>query len=137
MHKGPTMLRVESKQLDGVLICRLEGRLTGAGAEQVRMLVTRCDTKLKLVLDLTEVLFVDVIGEEVLLFVKRLGGRFVADTAYSRDVCERLELPLVRNHQSGTQLSSGPDGNGYRSGIDIAPRPARPDEQSDVTEGFD
>jgi hypothetical protein len=137
MHKGPTMLRVETKQLDGALICRLEGRLTGAGAEQVRMLVTRCDTKLKLVVDLTEVMFIDAIGEEVLSFVKRLGGCFVADTSYSRDVCERLDLPVVRNHKTSAQLSYGPDGNGYSSASDTGPRPTRSGEQSDLPEVLD
>ena len=91
------MLRVETQQLDGSLICRLEGRLTGGGAEQVRTLVTRGDVKLKLVVDLTEMMFIDAIGEEVLSFVKKLGAQFIAETAYSRDVCERLSLPLV-NH---------------------------------------
>ena len=89
------MLRVESQKLDGALICRLEGRFTGEGAEQVRTLVTRCDSKLGLVVDLTEVMFIDAIGEEVLLFAKRLGTQFLAETSYSRDVCERLNLPLV------------------------------------------
>jgi len=36
------MLRVETQELDGALICRLEGRFTGKGAEEVRTLVTRC-----------------------------------------------------------------------------------------------
>jgi hypothetical protein len=137
MQKGPTMLRVETQQLDGALICRLEGRLTGAGAEQVRMLVTRCDTKLKLIMDLTEVMFIDGIGEEVLSLVKRLGGRFVADTSYSRDVCERLDLPFVRNHKSGTRLSYGSDGNGCSSDGDTRVRPAKSDEQSNVPEVID
>jgi hypothetical protein len=137
MQKGPTMLRVETQQLDGALICRLEGRLTGAGAEQVRMLVTRCDTKLKLIMDLTEVMFIDGIGEEVLSLVKRLGGRFVADTSYSRDVCERLDLPFVRNHKSGTRLSCGSDGNGTPSPSDTRVRPAKSDEQSNVPEVID
>jgi hypothetical protein len=102
------MLRVETKQSDGALICRLEGRFTGAGAEHVRTLVTNCDSKLTLVVDLTEVLFIDAIGEEVLTFVKRLGARFVADTSYSRDVCERLHLPLVRNHESNALSGNAP-----------------------------
>ena len=34
--RGAIMLRVETQQLDGALICRFEGRLTGEGAEQVR-----------------------------------------------------------------------------------------------------
>ena len=88
------MLRVQTQELDGALICRFEGRFTGKGAEEVRTLVTRCDSKLELVVDLTDVMFIDAIGEEVLLFVKRLGAEFVAETSYSRDVCERLETPV-------------------------------------------
>ena len=99
------MLRVETQEQDDALICRLEGRFTGSGAEQVRLLVTRFITDQRLVMDLTEVLFIDAIGEQVLSFVKKLGAMFVADTAYSRDICERLCLPLVRTPKSNSQLS--------------------------------
>ena len=46
------MLRVQTQELDGTLICStLEGRFTGEGAEDVRLLiVTRCDSKLELVM---------------------------------------------------------------------------------------
>ena len=108
------MLRVETEQLDGALICRLEGRFTGEGAEEVRRLVTRCDNKLELVVDLTDVMFIDAIGEEVLLFVKRLGAQFVAETSYSRDVCERLELPFIGKRKSNMQEPVNSDGNGHR-----------------------
>ena len=108
------MLRVETQQADGTLICRLEGRFTGKGAEEVRTLVTRCDNKLELVVDLTDVLFIDAIGEEVLLFVKRLGTQFVAETSYSRDVCERLQLPFIGKHKSNMQVPGNSDGNGHR-----------------------
>jgi STAS domain-containing protein len=106
------MLRVQTQELDGALICRLEGRFTGKGAEEVRTLVTRCDSKLELVVDLTEVMFIDAIGEEVLLFVKRLGAQFIAETSYSRDVCDRLQLSLIGKHKSSTQVPS--NGNGHR-----------------------
>jgi hypothetical protein len=98
------MLRVQTQELDGALICRLEGRFTGKGAEEVRTLVTRCDSKLELVVDLTDVMFIDAIGEEVLLFVKRLGAQFVAETSYSRDVCERLQLPFIGKRKSHMQV---------------------------------
>ena len=94
------MLRIETKELDGALICRLEGRFIGEGAEQVRALVVRCDSKLRLVVDLTEILFIDATGEEVLSFVKRLDAQFIAETSYSRDICERLNLPLLRKQKS-------------------------------------
>lgn len=98
------MLRVETQQLDGAMICRLEGRFTGEGAEQVRTLVTRCNTNLELVVDLTEIMFIDIIGEEVLSFVKKLGAQFIAETSYSRHICERLKLPLVFMKKSSTHL---------------------------------
>lgn len=112
--RGPMMLRVETQELDGTLICRLEGRFTGKGAEEVRTLVTRCDGKLELVVDLTDVMFIDAIGEEVLLFVKRLGAQFVAETSYSRDVCERLQLPFTDKRESNMQVPDNSNGNGHR-----------------------
>jgi hypothetical protein len=109
------MLRVQTQEIDGALICNLEGRFTGMGAEEVRALVTRCDSKLELIVDLTDVMFIDAIGEEVLLFVKRLGAQFVAETSYSRDVCERLQLPLVRNHKQNSELAGNRNRNGHSS----------------------
>jgi hypothetical protein len=106
------MLRVQTQELDGALICQLEGRFTGKGAEEVRTLVTRCDSDLELVVDLTEVMFIDAIGEEVLLFIKRLGAQFVAETSYSRDICERLQLPLIGKRKSSTPVPG--NGNGHR-----------------------
>jgi len=111
---SPMMLRVQTQESDGALICRLEGRFTGTGAEEVRTLVTYCDSKLELVVDLTEVMFIDAIGEEVLLFVKKLGAQFVAETSYSRDVCERLQLPLVGTPNPNAHVSCDSEGNGYR-----------------------
>jgi len=109
------MLRVETQEIGGALVCSLEGRFTGEGAEHVRLLVTRCDSKLELVVDLTEVMFIDAVGEDVLLLIKKLGGEFVAETAYARDICERLQLPLVRNHEQNSELRGNTNGKGYPS----------------------
>ncbi len=109
------MLRVQTQESDGtILICRLEGRFTREGAEEVRRLVTRCDSTLELVVDLTDLMFIDATGEEVLLFVKRLGAQFVAETSYSRDICERLQLPLLDTHKRKAHVVSYPGGNGHR-----------------------
>ncbi len=108
------MLRVQTQELDGALTCRLEGRFTCKGAEEVRTLVTRCNSKLELVVDLTDVMFIDAIGEEVLLFAKRLGAQFVAETSYSRDVCERLQLPLIGKRKSNMQVPGNSDGEAHR-----------------------
>jgi hypothetical protein len=41
------------------------------------------------------VTFVDVMGEEVLLWLARIGGEFVAESCYPLHVCERLHLPMA------------------------------------------
>ena len=89
------MLRIDTKESNTALLCKLEGRLTGEGAEQVRLLMTRCSIAKTIVVDLTEMLYVDCTGEEVLQLLKQLGAQFIAETSYARDVCERLELPQV------------------------------------------
>lgn len=63
------------------------------------MLMARSSTGKALVVDLTDVTFVDSIGEAALSFFSRLGARFVAEDAYTLDVCERLGLPLAWNHK--------------------------------------
>ena len=104
------MLRVITSQTVDILTFKLEGRLTGERAEQVRTLVSRSNAEMRLIVDITELMFVDALGEEVLSFLKRLGAQFLAQTAYSLDVCERLHLPLVPGQGSGT-LSAAPNGN--------------------------
>ncbi|HVO60117.1 MAG TPA: hypothetical protein VMT53_04240 [Terriglobales bacterium] len=110
------MLRVKMQESVDVLTFRLEGRLTGEGAEHVRTLVTRCDPEMRLVVDLTEVMFIDGVGEEVLSLYKRLGAEFIAETSYSLHVCERLGLPLARTNGSNTPPFGGSNGNGFSSG---------------------
>jgi hypothetical protein len=104
------MLRVITSHTVDILTFKLENRLTGERAEQVRTLVTRSKTEMRLVVDITELMFVDALGEEVLSFLKRFGAHFLAETAYSLDVCERLHLPLEPKQGSGTP-STGPNGN--------------------------
>lgn len=104
------MLRVITSHSVDILTFKLEGRLTGERAEEVRTLVTRSNAEMRLIVDITELMFVDVLGEEVLSFLKRLGAIFLAQTAYSLDVCERLNLPLVAKQGSGT-LSVVSNGN--------------------------
>lgn len=96
MHEN-TMLRVEMHNLDHMMILKLEGRLTGEGADHVRSLATRCPAEIRLMIDVTDITFTDSVGEEVLSLFGRLGAEFVAETAYSLDICERLQLPLARN----------------------------------------
>jgi hypothetical protein len=109
------MLRVKTQESLDALIFRLEGRLTGEGAEHVRTLVMRCDPEMRLVVDLTEVMFIDGVGEDVLAVLNRLGAEFIADTSYSLHVCERLGLRLARANGSNVPPSGSSNGNGFSS----------------------
>jgi hypothetical protein len=109
------MLRVEMKESVDALTVRLEGRFTREGAEHAWSLVSRYDSERRLLVDLTEVLFIDGVGEDVLSLLKRLGAEFIAETAYSLDVCERLGLPLTRTNGSGERQFGGSNGNGSTS----------------------
>ena len=89
------MLRVECHDVGDTVTLRLEGRLVGEFAQDARDLVMRCKIPLRLVVNLSEVTFVDVMGEEVLLWLARIGGEFVAENCYPLHVCERLHLPMA------------------------------------------
>jgi hypothetical protein len=90
------MLRVEMHDAANAIVMKLEGRFIGDYAEYTRTLLTRCETDMRLIVDLTEVTAVDSAGEEVLSFLGRLGAEFIADNVYARYLCERLHLPLTR-----------------------------------------
>ena len=91
------MLRVEFQDTSGVTMIRMEGRFVGQFAEDARALILRSGIPSKLIIDLSEITFVDAVGEDVLSLFGRIGIKFVAfGNAYARDVCQRLRLPLSR-----------------------------------------
>ena len=109
------MLRVEIRDSADTSILRLEGRFTGDDAEHTRTLAARIATRGKLLVDLTEVVFVDAVGEEVLSFLGRLGAEFAAPNSYVLDVCERLNLRVAPNGSSHLSALRDPCANGDQS----------------------
>jgi hypothetical protein len=91
------MFRVEMCDSADSLILKLEGRYAGDDAQHTRTLAARFDARKKLLVDLTEVVFIDAIGEEGLSFLGQLGAEFVAPNSYALDVCERLNLRVASN----------------------------------------
>jgi hypothetical protein len=88
------MLRIEFNHDGGKLIVRLQGRLIGAYAEHARIALERQQADTTVVVDLSDVTFVDTFGEQVLLWLGRLGASFVAGTVYTRSLCEDLRLRI-------------------------------------------
>jgi hypothetical protein len=89
------MLRVEFQDVGETVTMRLEGRFVGPFAEDTRGLLTRCKVPVRLIVNLSEVTFVDALGEEMLSWLARIGGEFIADNCYPVHVCERLRLPMA------------------------------------------
>jgi hypothetical protein len=114
------MLRVEIRDSADTLILRLEGRFAGDDAEHTRTLTTRLAAREKLLVDLTEVVFVDAAGEEVLSFLGRFGAEFVAPNSYVLDVCERLNLRVAPNSSSHLSALGDLRTNGDQSRSDRA-----------------
>ena len=87
------MLRMEFYRLADCLKLRMEGQFVRDCAEHAQMLIGDSVLPPKLIVDLSEVNCVDAVGEEVLLWFKEIGAKFIAESAYSHGVCERLRLP--------------------------------------------
>jgi hypothetical protein len=104
------MLRVEMHDGDGTLIIRLYGRLSGEYADAIRNLLTRCNPEMRLVVDLTEVTFVDAAGEEVLSLFGQQSGEFMADNVYAKSLCERLHLPVAHSKRRRREIRARPSG---------------------------
>src|ERR1035438_1197405 len=71
-------------------------RSVGQWAEEAKSLVTNGIVPKGLVVDLTDVSYVDSVGEKVLTWLASVGASFMAKTVYAASVCERLQLPVHR-----------------------------------------
>ena len=91
------MFRAEIQWLANGPTLKLEGRLVAEWAEQARRLVTKDVLPKALIVDLTDVSYVDSAGEQLLKWLASAGAVFVAGSIYSFDVCDRLRLlPMQR-----------------------------------------
>ena len=95
---------------------KLEGRFAGNDAEHTRTLAARFGARGKLLVDLTEVVFIDWYGEEGLAFLGQLGAEFVAPNSYALDVCERLDLRVAPNGSPYLNALGEPSANAGEPG---------------------
>ena len=91
------MFRAEIQWLASGPTLKLEGKLVADWAEQARCLVTKDVLPKGLIVDLTEVSYIDSVGEQLLKWLASVGALFVAGSVYAFAVCDRLRLsPLQR-----------------------------------------
>ncbi len=91
------MFRAEIQWLANGPTLKLEGKLVADWAEQARCLVTKDVVPEGLIVDLTEVSYIDSMGEQLLKWLASVGAVFVAGSVYAIAVCDRLRLsPMQR-----------------------------------------
>jgi len=103
------MLRVEVEESANTMTLILQGRLVGEEAVSARSLMTRYRAGIRLIVDLSEVTFMDAAGEDLLALLGRFGATFIADTSYSQYICERLRLRVVVRELSDHDASNPSD----------------------------
>ena len=74
---------------------KMEGRLVGEWAEQAKSLVTADVVPKRLIVDITDLTYLDSAGERLLSWLASMGAVFVTSGVYITAVCERLGLSLV------------------------------------------
>ena len=91
------MFRAEIRWLASGPTLKLEGKLVADWAEQARSLVTKDVLPNGLIVDITEVSYIDSVGEQLLKWLASVGVLFVAGSVYALAVCGRLHLsPMPR-----------------------------------------
>ncbi|MGC2477790.1 MAG: hypothetical protein WA485_25855 [Candidatus Sulfotelmatobacter sp.] len=88
------MFRAEIQWLASGPTLKLEGKLVADWAEQARCLITKDVLPKDLIVDLTEVSYVDSVGEQLLKWLASVGAVFIGGSVYTFAVCDRLRLPL-------------------------------------------
>ena len=89
------MFRAHITELPGGSTLKLEGRMVGHWANEAKALLSKHDQVPKgLIVDLSDVSYIDTLGEQVLLWFASIGALFKSRSLYPALVCERLQLPL-------------------------------------------
>jgi hypothetical protein len=93
MYAGMLRIKLPTASNSDLLI--LEGGLTGLWAQELLRLVRRSGMVHGCLVDLQRVFPIDSVGEQALRILGGRGARFIADSEYHKDVCNRLRLHRV------------------------------------------
>lgn len=95
------MLRID---LLGSATLRMSGRMAEGCREEVKAFVGLHGVLPSMVVDLSEVTYVDRAGEEALCWLGQLGAKFMANNSYGLHVCERLQLSIAESRALSERL---------------------------------
>ena len=102
------MFRISFNDHPSGVTLRIEGRFVGHFADEARQLIGLRKLPAQFVVDVSDLTFADAAGESALLWLTAVGGKFVADTAYSLHLCERLNLPHLNGNPHAVPSLSSP-----------------------------
>jgi hypothetical protein len=84
LNQGMLRITLPSANASGIFV--LEGRLSGLWAQEFLRVAREADQGCGNIFDLQEVFYVDSTGEEALRILSRRGARFIAESAYGKDL---------------------------------------------------
>lgn len=79
----------------------LEGKLAGLWVKELIRVTGHLGPGTTAVFDLENVIYVDSLGEETLLWLNRLGAGFIVENVYGRNLCKRLRLRRATETKPG------------------------------------
>jgi len=110
MNAGMLRITLPTLGSDGVFV--LEGKLTGLWTQELLRVAREAKQLDGSTFDLREVFYVDSAGEEALRLLNRFGAKFIAVSAYGKDLCKRLKLHRIADSEVSSQKPDGSAGNG-------------------------
>ena len=99
------MFRAEIQWLASGPTLKLEGKLVADWAEQARCLVTKDVLPKGLIVDLTEVSYVDSVGEQLLKWLASVGAVFIADSVYACRMRSTAFTPCAEDNRATQALA--------------------------------
>ncbi len=88
------MFRAQINQMADGPTLKMEGCMVAEWAEEAKSLMTSGPVPKGLIVDITDVSYIDSVGEQVLAWLASIGASFMAGGVYAASVCERLHLPF-------------------------------------------
>jgi len=88
------MFRAEIQWLADGPTLKMAGKLVGEWAEEARSLVTTNVVPKGLIVDLTDVSYIDSAGQRLLIWLGSVGAVCVATNDYAAAICEQLGIPV-------------------------------------------